>query len=164
MIWMSKSFCLILIAILLTAGSRTVGEEEGYALKDLTWILGTWHMDGRSHNTVEIWQEVSDRTYEGGSYVISLVDGDTTFTESLRIVEMGGAIYYIAAVGHNPYPVPFKLVKLDSDGAIFENEEHDFPQRIEYTMTSTNALTVIVSGSEKSSNQDKTLEFHYKKK
>ena len=121
-------------------------------------------MDARSSTIIESWEKVSELTYEGESHTISLVDNDTTFAESLRIVEMGGEIYYIAAVGHNPYPVPFKLVELDGGHTVFENKGHDFPQRIEYTVTSTKALKVIVSGKDKSSNQDKTLEFHYKKK
>jgi hypothetical protein len=159
-----KSPGLILIAIFLVTGSVSAGEEGAYALEDLNWILGSWQMDGRSSTIIETWKEVSESTYEGESYTISLVNNDTTFAESLRIVEMSGEIYYIADVSHNPYPVPFKLAEQNGKGAVFENEGHDFPQRIEYSVTSTKALAVIVSGTDKSSNREKTLEFHYKKK
>jgi hypothetical protein len=29
-------------------------------------------------------------------------------------------------------PVPFRLVRLDADAVVFENPQHDFPQRISY--------------------------------
>jgi hypothetical protein len=159
-----KSLALILIAISPAASVVSAGEEGAYALRDLSWILGTWQMDGRGHTIVETWRQASKHTYEGESYTISLVNNDTTFAESLRMVEMGDAVYYIADVSHNPYPVPFKLVKLKGHSAVFENTTHDFPQIITYTFSSDQTLKVTVAGRDTSSNEDRILEFHYKMK
>jgi hypothetical protein len=66
-------------------------------------------------------------------------------SESLRIVEMSKAVFYIAKVDHNSLPVAFKLVKCSDTHVIFENLDHDFPKRIEYKAITLDKMTVRVS-------------------
>ena len=71
---------------------------------------------------------------------------DTTFTETLRIEQIGNDIFYIAEVPHNPGPVRFKLMRLDECSAVFENPEHDFPNRIIYIRQGEDSLHVRIEG------------------
>jgi hypothetical protein len=59
-------------------------------------------------------------------------NGDTVFNEKLKIEKIGDEIFYIADVKHNAAPVYFKLTSLNDNEAVFENPQHDFPQKIVY--------------------------------
>ena len=61
---------------------------------------------------------------------------------------MGGAVFFVAKVDSNPFPVPFKLVGCSESTATFENLDHDFPRRLEYSMPAPDALHVDVSDGE----------------
>ena len=74
-------------------------------------------------------------------------DGRTVFFELSRIQEgEDGRVVYV------PYPrgrqsVPFTLVRIeDGRSAVFENLEHDFPQRIVYRRTEDDSLVARVEG------------------
>ncbi len=59
---------------------------------------------------------------------------------------MADAILYFAKVPHNPIPIAFKLSLCRNKQFIFENMQHDFPNKIEYRQIHSNTLQVIVSG------------------
>lgn len=67
--------------------------------------------------------------------------------EFLRIIERDGSLVYIAQPGGGE-AVEFSLVAVKSESnaqeVTFENAEHDFPQRIRYTLDG-DALTAEVS-------------------
>ena len=66
-------------------------------------------------------------------------------SESLRIVEMSGEVFYLAKVGENDLPVAFKLTDCSETHAVFENAGHDFPRRLEYRLTGEERMIVRVS-------------------
>jgi len=125
-----------------TGESRLRAEEQsGKSAPDfekLSWLEGAWVArpapgeENRDSNmvSVESWQRIDARTLEGNSYTIK--QGDTVFTEKLKLEQNEEGIFYIAAVPHNPAPVYFKLIRIDEDEAVFENPAHDFPNRIIY--------------------------------
>jgi len=55
----------------------------------------------------------------------------TVFTEFLRISEESGKLTYTARIGTKGV-TPFPLLKMTETEVVFENAEHDFPQRIIY--------------------------------
>ncbi len=124
-------------------GSAT---EPKSPLQKLRWLVGTWRRETSKSISTETWRRLSDRTFEGEGVRLSTASGDTAFTESLRIVEMQGETFYLAKVAENPYPVAFKLTSFDSAQAVFENPDHDFPQRITYRHPASDSLTVLVAG------------------
>lgn len=125
-------------------GEQRLRAEEGQAGKSipdfekLIWLKGTWvarpsSRDGNRDSdmvSVEIWKRIDAHTLEGHSYTIK--EGDTVFTEKLKLEQNEKGIFYVATVPHNPGPVYFKLVRVDENEAVFENPEHDFPNRIIY--------------------------------
>lgn len=54
--------------------------------------------------------------------------------ESLRILEMSGDLYLLAKVAHNAMPTPFKASECLATSVLFENPEHDFPNRLQYSV------------------------------
>jgi len=83
---------------------------------------------------------------EGESYVATKKTGEKVLTESLLLVEMGPDVYYIPRPMGNPFPVAFRLVKSDDGKAVFENRQHDFPQRITYVRNADGSLTATIEG------------------
>ncbi len=148
-----------LLSALLLLTSVNANAYKCNSLSELNWLLGDWKTQVKQNLatelsaneplttellTTESWLKLSDKTFEG-------VGKTANNTESLRLLEMSDEIFYLAKVSHNPSPVAFKLTACKSNAFVFENEQHDFPNTIEYTLINSTAMQVKVSdNSEKS--------------
>jgi hypothetical protein len=124
-------------------------QPEKFTQKDFNkfdWITGSWENISEKYSSFEMWEKINDSTFAGKSFTIS--GGDTVSFESIEIQLNNGEIFYIPTVrGHNENkPVYFKLISLDKE-AIFENKEHDFPQRIIYKMDEKKILSASIEGT-----------------
>ena len=132
---------LIAVALLALAGS-TGARDEAPALEELSWLAGHWVRDEGGSRSEEIWLPPSGNTMLGMNQTIT---GDLTIAfEYVRIVRLGEAIDYVAQPGGKS-PVAFRLVQWGENRAVFENPEHDFPQRISYVRTE-DRLDARISG------------------
>lgn len=111
-------------------------------IEQISWLLGDWQQLTTSTTTKESWRRVSDNTFEG---IGSTISSNGTFKETLRIVNMSGEIFYLAKTPGNALPVAFLLQECSLKSATFVNTKHDFPQKIEYQLSSLNRLEVEVS-------------------
>ncbi len=143
----------LFILMLLLISTYTNADSCG-SLKEIKWILGLWGYENQSKLTTEHWRKVSDLTIEGEGN--SFINGKLKDSESLRIVTMSNAVFYIAKVDHNSLPVAFKMVQCTRNHAIFENFKHDFPKRIVYKAINKDRMKVIVSDG-----QDKGFTINY---
>lgn len=112
-------------------------------LDGLRWLAGEWQRETRSGISVERWEHTDMGLVGEG---LALRDGDPLPTESLLLVPMGGDVFYVAKPVQNPYPVAFRLVSRDGGEFVFENTMHDFPQRIIYSRTTDDTMTVAIEG------------------
>jgi hypothetical protein len=135
---MKRLFIFILLFIPFTSNASSCD-----LLKEIDWIFGSWKSTNQDSTITENWHQVSDETFEGVGK--TYVKGKLKSSESLRIVEMSAAFFYIAKVDHNLLPVAFKLIKCTDENIVFENLTHDFPKRIEYKHTEKNKMLVVVS-------------------
>jgi hypothetical protein len=120
-------FCCLLLAPVAEA-------EECHSLEVVEWVLGEWVASPGAVVIREHWHRVSDETFEGESITRSLTDDEVVNYETLRLVAMSNAVFYIAKVTHNDLPVPFRLMQCSKDLAVFENPGHDAPQRLIYRL------------------------------
>ena len=145
---MKFKFLIIFISFAFTwIYSQQLSETE--ILTKIDKLPGEWHSEKNTSITVEHWEKISEKTYEGYGKFINKTDRTEVMTESLRLVEMSGEIFYLAKVSHNKFPVPFKLIESNDTTLIFENSEHDFPKRIEYSFTGNDKMNVTVGSGEK---------------
>ena len=128
--------------------SQEDAAPKQYDLTHMEYVLGDWVHPGGAQIACESWRRVSDDTFEGRGYQVK--EGDTVTTEVLRLVKMGEGVYFISMVAHNLRPISFKLVQLDGTVAVFENSEHDFPQRIVYSLEG-DQLTGRIEGEKNNS-------------
>ena len=115
------------------------------ALERFAWLEGEWSRPTRRGTAVESWRRVEGFGFVGGMVVVPADGGAEFATEALLLAEMGGEVFYFAYPRENPRPVAFQLVSQEGDTAVFENPDHDFPQRIVYRRDGPDAMVVTIS-------------------
>jgi hypothetical protein len=115
-------------------------------LEKASWLLGVWGNSSSTGSAAEIWEKENDSTYTGKSYF--LVGTDTISSETIRIEQHGGDLFYIPVVRNqnNNEAVVFILSSSADQQLIFENPGHDFPQKISYTKITGDSLIAEISG------------------
>ena len=104
-------------------------------------LAGRWEEADGDNVFLEEWS-IQNGRLEG--FGVALSKGDTTFKEQVFIESFGNYFTYVAIAGNQP-PILFTGKKLGEGSYVFENPEHDFPQRIIYTWKG-NELTAVVEG------------------
>jgi len=105
-------------------------------------FTGSWEGIHGNGIYVEEWTRINECELSGVAYVKS--EGKITGSEKLMLKSDGDHLYYIADVKHNPAPVFFKLAYCDDSKVVFENREHEFPQKITYLFNSADSLTAVI--------------------
>lgn len=130
-------------------------DDTSTSLKSL---VGLWKSEG---NLVfyEHWIQLPDSSLVGKGFSIN--GTDTLFSESLRIAYQNDTLYYYATVyrQNKGGEIPFRLVKSEKSGWVFENPSHDYPNRIIYKIQNDSVLfarTENIRGN-------KPIEFRFKK-
>ena len=117
---------------------------SAHEVEELGWLAGCWQGEAGPVKYEEQWMR------PGGGLMLGMsrtVRGDKAVSqEFLSISSKSGVVYYTARVGTST--TPFKLIRLADSEAVFENPEHDFPQRIIYRKKD-GGLHARIEGSEK---------------
>ena len=134
----SKVPCLIATAIMPVAVLPAT-------IDDLAWLSGCWAAAGQQAGSGEQWMSPAGGTMFGMSR--SVRDGKTIAFEFIRIVEQadGGLKFIASPSGQNT--TSFSMLSLSDDEVIFENPDHDFPQRIIYRLLSDEDLLGRIEGT-----------------
>ncbi len=133
---------LFVLAVIVWCGGGLASGQAGHDLADLGWLAGHWV--GRSDDVVmeEFW------TDPGGGIMVGvhrdIFSGRSSFFEYLQIVTTDRGLIYRASP-RGTGTTEFVLVSLDQQLVVFENLEHDFPQRIVYRRVG-DRLTARVEG------------------
>ncbi|MGH8243437.1 MAG: DUF6265 family protein [Steroidobacteraceae bacterium] len=135
----------LLCALCLAAFTGAAGADQCGSLHSLEWLLGEWFADGDESNFLESWTALGPATWEGRGVETSKSDPGKQSSEELRLVEMDGAVFYMAKVRYNELPVAFRLVECGGGQLAFTNPAHDFPRRLDYTRRPNGHLEVRVS-------------------
>lgn len=169
---MKYIFVITIAATLLSACANTTTKEQTTEttatatnrLDEVAWMIGTWEMHAVEGSGVftEQWQRIDDNTLGGTGMMLQ--GTDTVFIEKLQLVNEDGALWYVPTVANqnSGQPVRFKEKSISANELVFENLNHDFPQRIIYQRKGDNALYARVEGMQ--SNALRKEEFSFKRK
>ena len=127
-------------------------------LAAVSWLAGSWVCDQGPQRTEEHWTHAT----AGGMYGVSrtIKDGRTMFFEYFRIEKTAdGIVYFASPKGRDP-ATPFKMKEASEGRVVFENTEHDFPQRVMYTKQPDGSIVARIEG--KVSGKERDSEWHYK--
>lgn len=142
----STAFVVMLCAI-------AFGQNPSPEMAKLAWISGCWKGEGKIQ-TEEQWTKLEAQSMLGMGRTIA--NGKTVFHEFLQIRDRPNGVVYIAQPNGGA-AVEFKLVKVNDSQAVFENPQHDFPQRIIYQRSVDGMLLAAIEGEE--NGKPKRVEF-----
>ena len=124
---------------------RAVGELPGPhpALEPLGWLAGCWRRGGEAAVQEERWSRAAGEVMVGTNHTVR--DGRLTAFEYLRIQVVDGVPNYVA-VPSDQAETAFPLIAVDDTSMVFENLDHDFPQRIGYALSGSDRLNGWIEG------------------
>lgn len=101
-------------------------------LEPIGWLAGSWVGEEAGRTTEEHWTQPSGGIMVGMNRTVAR--GRTESFEHLRIEARDDGVVYVASPGGGA-ATEFRARALPREGEdriVFENPEHDYPQRIEY--------------------------------
>lgn len=129
--------CLCALPIAATA------DDEPVSVATLTWLVGTWVHEEGEFTSEHIWIEPRGQVMLGIQRDTRA--GQTRHVEFIEIRERSdGLVYHVYPIGQTP--TDFRLVWADERRAVFENPEHDYPQRILYWIEGEDTLVARIEG------------------
>lgn len=133
--------------------------DGGLGIERLSWFAGEWSFEHNGRTVTEIWMPPAGGTMLGMSRTVA---GEKTVEYEFLLlhVEESGDIAYVAKPSRQA-ETSFKLVRASETEAVFENLEHDFPQRILYTLQPDGSLLAAIEGER--NGETRRIEFPYRR-
>jgi hypothetical protein len=139
---MARTIVAIVLAWAL-AGAE-LGRAGEPRIEDLGWLAGAWAGSQGGVDVEEHWTAPRAGSMLG---VNRTVKGDRTVAfEFLRIEADPSGLVYLASPQGRP-ATPFRLKELSGQRVVFENPEHDFPQRVLYWRDAEDSLHARIEGT-----------------
>jgi uncharacterized protein YfiM (DUF2279 family) len=134
-----------LVALALAGPGSVLGTEPSAdTVARLGWMAGSWSGTNDGVMTEEHWTSAAGGALVGMHKEVR--DGRMVAFEFLRIApDASGKVCYFGSPGGKP-PVSFCAVEIGPRRAVFENLQHDFPQRILYWVDDDGRLHARVEG------------------
>jgi hypothetical protein len=141
-----KKFITIMLALVAMFGAKA----QQYAEHDFralgSKLAGSWKAITKSSELWEMWSWKNDMLY-GQSFRIR--QNDTMQLEQVDLRFQNNQIHYqpLVANQNNGRRITFSLVSYSADIYTFENNTHDFPQRIIYHFAASDSLHARIEGT-----------------
>jgi hypothetical protein len=110
----------------------------------LDLFVGTWKaVDSPNY---EVWEKINDSLFVGNSFELN--GKEKTLNEVFYMEKRNDSIIYTATVfnQNKGKSIPFVLKTSIAETFSFENENHDFPKKIQYHFINLKKLEVRISG------------------
>jgi hypothetical protein len=135
--------CSILLAATacVAAGSAAAAPQH---IEQVAWLAGCWRGQFGEAGTLEHWLAPAGGTMLGVSRTIR--QGKTAEFEFMQLRQLDDGALALIAQPSGRAPTVFKAISLRGMEAVFENPEHDFPQRISYARPEESRLAVSLQG------------------
>ena len=117
-----------LAALLVAAGGAAHANDLG----KLAWLAGCWKLDGGERGSVEQWLPLEGETLLGVSRTVK--QGRTVAHEFMQIRKSADGTIAFHAHPSGQQPATFPVARLGDSEVVFENLQHDFPQRVIYAV------------------------------
>jgi hypothetical protein len=133
----TSTFALAVVSLSLAAGAQT-------EIDRVAWLAGCWQSDNAEPGSGEHWMPVAGGTMFGMSRTIR--QGKTVEFEfvELRYLPDGKLAYIAHPSGQQT--AAFPLLRISDTEVVFENLEHDFPQRVAYAKDGESKVRARIEG------------------
>lgn len=132
--------CLLLVGTGGAAAQTPCGD-----LDSLSWMLGDWRQEAEGTVFTERWRLAEDGTMMGTAASRSDDGSAIHQQEVMSLVMVSGVPVYRADPEGDGSFVEFTLIACDERSAVFENPDHDFPQRLAYRLNDAGGLDASVT-------------------
>lgn len=136
---MKNSVIIIMVLLSFILGAQN---SDTVMVNQLNWLAGYWTAENGDTRMEEFWLPESNGLLVG-LHRDSFGSGNT-FVEYLRIEKSKDTIIYKASP-RGKEPTSFYLKAVETHSVVFENLDHDFPQRIMYSLIG-DTLDVKIEG------------------
>ncbi|MGB5498054.1 MAG: DUF6265 family protein [Maribacter sp.] len=135
--------------------SEVVYEE----VEQLNWLIGNWENISTESQSYENWARKNDSTFTSFSY--TTVKKDTVFAEVITLQQRNKVVFMKVAVPNqnDAKGITFKLISSEGGIYTFENKNHDFPSRINYSNPEPGTLHAWIEGNVKG--EDRMVDFTF---
>jgi hypothetical protein len=146
---------------LLAADSKKPGKAPPPAdLEKLSWLAGKWRVETSGRVVEEQWMAPAGGVMLGMSRTIA--KGRVVEHEFMQIrVGPGGELFYVAQPSGQK-EAAFQQASLTDKEVVFTNPNHDFPQKITYTLRADGSLLAVVEGP-RDDGTTRRVEFPYQR-
>ncbi len=133
-------FAVHVIALALAAAPAA----RAGSLNALGWMSGSWAADHNGVHEEEHWMAPRGNLMVGMHRDVAA--GKPASFEFFRIEAKPEGVFYVTQPGGAPMTA-FKLVSQSRRQVVFENQEHDYPQRIMYWQDKPDQLRARIAGT-----------------
>ena len=134
------------IAVFFAAFASASASADGADLAKLSWLGGCWQSVGAESGSGELWTVPAGGAMLGIGRTIKQGKMMTYEFLQIRTLENGVLAYVAQASGQNT--AAFPVLQLTDNEVVFQNLEHDFPQRIIYRLEGTTKLAARIEGAQ----------------
>lgn len=132
----------VALCLLHATGSTFAANEA--SLSQLAWLSGCWSAEGSELGSGEQWMPLAGASLMGIGRTIR--QGKTVAYEFMRITENSdGKLAFFAQPSGKP-PASFPVRSMSSTDVVFENLDHEFPQRVIYRLVTPTQLRAGIEG------------------
>lgn len=141
---MRNRVIMVVVCIILGGSAPTVpANQPGSGIQRVSWLQGCWRMQQGEQTIEEQWMRPRGRSMVGMSRTVR---GDELVEYELVVLrEKSDRMTYQAYPSGQPSAV-FTSTDVGDSTIVFENVEHDFPQRIGYELKGIN-LSAWIEGT-----------------
>ena len=128
-------------------------------IADLGWFAGCWTAKFGEREILEQWMRPAGNALLGMSRTTS--PKGMVEHEFLRIVADESGVLVLTAMPSGQSPASFRLKSSTPREVVFENLEHDFPQRIGYRSEAPDRLSAWIEG--RRGERERRIDFPYER-
>jgi hypothetical protein len=139
----NKLLFTVIIAVAMSMSSEA--QNSAVDIRDFNKLAGCWVSEDKAANTIleEYWMTPKGDAILGMSRTTT--NGKMSFYEWMRIESREAGIFFVARPKSNNSDTDFKLISSKAGEFVFENDSHDFPNRVTYR-PSAKKMTARIEG------------------
>lgn len=138
----ARQIPLLLAALVMCHASAA---EPG--ISSLSWLSGCWAAEGGEPGSGEQWTTLAGNTMLGTGRTVK--DGKTTQFEFMELRYLADGRLAFIAHPSGQRTTTFPALRISDSEAVFENRQHDFPQRVAYVREGESRLRARIEGMRK---------------
>lgn len=131
------------VTLALTVAGALPAQTDSTPLDRATWLAGCWEGASGTRVVEERWSPARGGTMVGSARTVR---GDSTTSIELAVLRPSGDTLRYEAHPVGQAPAVFRGVPAAAGPLIFENPQHDFPQRIIYRPVGADSLHARIEG------------------